>query len=321
MNASRRLIVAMGAALAGWPTATRAWPDRPVRIIVGFQAGGSSDVVARILAEQLRPQLGGAAVLVDNKPGASGTLAAEAVLSARDGHSLIVLGDSLVTASLTNKSVRVRPLRDFRAISLICEGTLVVLASERAPFHDFAAFVAHVKAHPGEVNYVTAGLGSQQHLTAEYIFSALKLEMTHVPMRGGAQATQDLVGGQVEAAVLGLGPTLPHIRSGKLRALAVTAPARSPQLPDVPTLAELGVTGFAVSQWFGLGAPADTPEPTVNQLAQAVAKGLDDDAARRRLEEIGFAARWTSPAEFADKMRADEARWRRLIVERGLKLD
>jgi tripartite-type tricarboxylate transporter receptor subunit TctC len=181
--------------------------------------------------------------------------------------------------------------------------------------------VAHARAHPGKVNYVTAGLGSQQHLTAEYIFSTLKLELTHVPMRGGAQATQDLVGGQVEAAVLGLGPTLPHIRSGKLTALAVTAAARSPQLPDVPTLGELGLAGFSVSQWFGLGAPAAAPEPVVSQLAEAVAKALDDDGARRRLDEIGFVARWAGPAEFADKVRGEEARWRKLIEERGLKVD
>jgi tripartite-type tricarboxylate transporter receptor subunit TctC len=308
-------------AFAGWPAMALAWPDRTLRIVVGFQAGGGSDVVARLLAERLRPELGGATVIVENKPGAAGALAAEAVLTAHDGHSLLMLGDSLLTSSLTNKRIRYQPLRDFKPISLACEGPLVVLAAERAPFRDFASFVAYVRANPGKVNYVTAGLGGQQHLTAEYMAAALKLEMTHVPMRGGSQATQDLLGGQVEAAVLGVGPTLPHIRSGKMVALAVTSPTRYSALPDVPTLAELGVAGFSVMQWFGIAAPGDAPQPMIEQLARAMAKALDDDGARRRLDEIGYTAHWLGPAEFTDKVRTEEARWRKLIDERGLKIE
>ena len=321
MNASRRHVVIGAAALAGWPAIGLAWPDRTLRIVVGFQAGGGTDIIARLLAERLRPELGGATVIVENKPGAAGALAAEAVLAAHDGHSLLMLGDSLLTSSLTNKRVRYQPLRDFKPISLACEGPLVVLASERAPFRDFASFAAYVKANPGKVNYVTAGLGGQQHLTAEYLCAALKLEMTHVPMRGGSQATQDLLAGQVEAAILGMGPTLPHIRSGKMVALAVTAPVRYPALPDVPTLIELGVEDFTVMQWFGVAAPGDAPQPVVDQLARAMAKALDDAAARRRIDEIGYTTRWLGPAEFADKIRSEETRWRKLIEERGLKID
>jgi tripartite-type tricarboxylate transporter receptor subunit TctC len=266
VRTTRRRIVLSAAAFAGWPAAGFGWPERPLKIVVGFQAGGGSDVIARLLAERLRPQLGGATVIVENKPGAAGMLAAEAVLGAHDGHSLLMLSDSLLTSSLTNRRVRYQPLRDFKPVGLACEGPLVVLAAERAPFRDFASFVAYAQANPGKVNYVTAGLGGQQHLTAEYISAALKLQMTHVPMRGGSQATQDLLGGQVEAAVLGIGPTLPHIRSGKLVALAVTAPARAAALPDVPTLLEFGLEGFAVMQWFGLAAPTDATPQVVDQL-------------------------------------------------------
>ena len=145
--------------------------------------------------------------------------------------------------------------------------------------------------------------------------------MTHVPTRGGGQATNDLVGGQIEAAVLGLGPTLPHIRAGRLRALAVSTASRAPQLPDVPTLTERGVPDFAVGQWFGLVAPSDTPDAVVNQLAQAVRAALADQGIRRRYEEIGFAAQASTPDEFADKVRVEEARWKRLIDERGLKVE
>ena len=186
-----------------------AWPDRPVRIVVGFQAGGSSDVVSRIAAERLRGQLGGATIIVDNKPGAAGAIAADVVLGAHDGHTLLTFSDSLLTTALINKSVRYQPLRDFKMISLLCEGTLVLLAASNAPFRDFAEFVAYARANPGKITYASAGIGGHQHLTGEYISAALKIDLTHVPTRGGAQATTDLVGGQVDAAILGPGADPP----------------------------------------------------------------------------------------------------------------
>lgn len=316
-----RRILAASLLAASVASPALAWPDRPVRLIVGFQAGGSSDVIARLLAERLRSELGGTTIIVENKPGAAGAIAAEAMLAAHDAHSLLIFSDTFLTASLVNKSVRFRPLRDFKLISMVCEGPLVLLAGPTAPFRDFREFVSYARANPGKVNYASSGIGGQQHLTGEYISAALKLEMTHVPTRGGAQATNDLVGGQIEAAVLGLGPTLPHIRAGRLKALAVSTGSRAPQLPDVPTLTELGVPDFAVGQWFGLVAPSDTPDAVVNQLAQAVRAALADETIRRRYEEIGFAAQASTPDEYAAKVRAEEARWKRLIDERGLKVE
>jgi tripartite-type tricarboxylate transporter receptor subunit TctC len=323
-HAKRIVAASLLAAAVLLPAHTRAahaWPDRPIRLVVGFQAGGSSDVSARLLAERLRPELGGAAIIVENKPGAAGSLAADAVLGARDGHSLLMFGDSFLTASLINKSVRFRPLRDFKMVSLVCEGPLVLLAGPSAPFHDFQEFVRYAKANPGKVNYGSSGIGGAQHLTGEYIAAALQLQLTHVPTRGGGPTTNDLVSGQIETAVLGLGPTLAHIRAGRLKALAVSTGSRDAQLPDVPTLAEVGVPDFAVSQWYGLVAPGDVPDAVVNQLAQAVRAALADQGTRRRYEEIGFAARASTPAELTEKVRADEARWKRLIEERGLKIE
>jgi tripartite-type tricarboxylate transporter receptor subunit TctC len=317
---ARSLAVALLLALAVALPAL-AWPDRQVRIIVGFQAGGSSDVVTRLAADRLRGQLGGATIIVENKPGAAGAIAADAVLAAHDGHTLLTFSDSLLTSALINKTVRYQPLRDFRMVSLLCEGTLVLLASPEAPFHDFKEFVAYARANPGKISYASAGIGGHQHLTGEYISAALKIELTHVPTRGGSQATTDLVGGQVDAAILGLGATLPHIRSGKARALAVTAASRVSQLPDVPTLIELGLTGFSADQWFGLAGPADMPPAVVDQLAKAVAAGLDDDGVRRRYDEIGFLAKTTTPAEFTEKVRSQEALWRKLIADRNLKIE
>jgi tripartite-type tricarboxylate transporter receptor subunit TctC len=316
----RSIVVACVVAIA-FSLPVLAWPDRPVRIVVGFQAGGSSDVVTRIAAERLRGQFGGATIIVDNKPGAAGAIAADAVLGARDGHTLLTFSDSLLTTALINKSVRYQPLRDFRMISLLCEGTLVLLAAPNAPFRDFAEFVAYARANPGKITYASAGIGGHQHLTGEYISAALKIELTHVPTRGGAQATTDLVGGQVDAAILGLGPTLPHIRAGKARALAVTQAARVPQLPDVPTLIELGLAGFTADQWFGLAGPADMPPAVIDQLARAIAAALDDDAVRRRYDEVGFVTKPSTPAEFSEKVRSQEALWRKLIAERNLKIE
>jgi tripartite-type tricarboxylate transporter receptor subunit TctC len=298
-----------------------AWPDRPVRIVVGFQAGGSSDVVARLLAERLRLQFEGANFIVDNKPGASGAIAAEAVLNSHDAHTFLVFSDSYVTASLTNKAVRFRPQRDFRMISAMCEGPLVVLGTPGSPFRTFGEWVDYARANPGKLNYATAGVGGQQHLTAEYIAATLKLDMVHIPLRGGGPAVNDLLSGQVESGVLGLGPTLPHLRSGRLRALAVSTASRVPQLPDVPTLIEAGLPGFSTAQWFGLAAPHDTPDAVVDGLAQAMARALDDEAIRRRFDEIGFAVQTSTPAALTAKVSTEEARWKELIEERGLRFD
>jgi tripartite-type tricarboxylate transporter receptor subunit TctC len=321
MLANAKHVVAASLIAAAIAFPALAWPDRPVRLVVGFQAGGSSDSIGRLLAERLRPQLGGTAIIVENKPGAAGAIAADAVLGARDGHTLLVFGDSFLTSSLVNKSVRFRPLRDFKMVSLACEGPLVLLAGPSAPFRDFKEFVSYAKANPGKVNYGSAGIGGQQHLAGEYISAALKVELTHVPTRGGAQATNDLVGGQIEAAVLGLGPTLAHIRAGKLNALAVTTASRAPQLPDVPTLMELGLADFVVVQWFGIVAPGDLPDPIVDQLSKAIGLALAEDSLRRRFDELGFSAVASTPDEFTARVRAEEGRWARLIRERGLKVD
>ena len=167
LASAKRVVAASLIAAAACPALAfpaLGWPDRPVRLVVGFQAGGGADSIGRLLGERLRPQLRGTAIIVENKPGAAGSIAADAVLGAHDGHTLLVFGDSFLTASLVNKSVRFRPLRDFKMVSLVCEGPLVLLAGPTAPFRDFKEFVSYAKAHPGKVNYGSAGIGGQQHL-------------------------------------------------------------------------------------------------------------------------------------------------------------
>lgn len=298
-----------------------AWPDRPVRLIVGFQAGGSTDVVARLIADRLRAQFQGASFIVENRPGANGMIAANVMMSAHDGHTLLVAGDSYVVAPELSESVKVHPLTDFKMISTLCEGTVILLAPPSAPFKTFAEMVSYARANPGKISYVSSGIGNPQHLVGEYLSSALKIDMVHVPSRGGGQAVNDLVGGQMPLGILGLGPTLSHVKSGGLIPLAVTVGQRVPQLPDVPTLAELGVKDFVVGQWFGLVGPADMPDSVAEQLSKAVAAALEDPAVRKRYEEIGFAAGASTPAELRAKMEHDATMWRKVIRDRNIKID
>lgn len=308
------LLTALGAA------PTFAWPDKPVRIVVGFQAGGSTDVVARIIAEKLRSHFAGSSFVVENKPGANGQIAAGVVLNANDNHTLLIMGDGAVISPLISKSQK-NTLPDLKPISMLCEGTVVILAPPSSPFQDFAGFVAYARANPNKISYVSSGIGNPQHLVGEYLAGELKLDMVHVPSRGGGQAVTELVGGQMQLGILGLGPTLPHIKSGALRALAVTVDKRMPQLPDTPTLAEVGIKDFTVSQWFGLAAPKTMPDAVVNQISAAVAAALDDLAVRQRYDEVGFAARASTPAEFTERLRVEGIKWKNLIDARGLKVD
>lgn len=298
-----------------------AWPDRPVRLLVGFQAGGSSDLIARMLAERLRAQFGGISFIVENKPGANGMIAAELMRSANDGHTLMIAGDGYIVAPHLSASTRVFPLTDFKMISAICEGTIILLGAPNAPFKTFDEMVGYARANPGKVNYVSSGIGNPQHLVGEYLSGELKIEMVHVPSRGGGQAVNDLVSGQLPLGILGLGPTLSHIRSGTLKPLAVTVGQRISQLPEVPTLGELGVKDFVVSQWFSLVGPADMPDAIADQLSKAVAAALDDPAVRQRFNEIGFTAGASTPAGLREKMVHDDTMWQKVVKARGLKID
>jgi len=310
------VLLIIGAAL---PAA--AWPDRPVRLVVGFQAGGSTDVVARLLADRLRQQFPGSSFIVDNKPGANGAIAAGVMLNAHDGHTLLIAGDSYVVAPQLSSSVHVHPLTDFKMISMLCQGTIVMLAAPNATFKTFTQMVDYARANPGKISYVSSGIGNPQHLVGEYLSSALKLDMVHVPSRGGGQAVNDLVGGQMPLGILGLGPTLSQVKSGGLTPLAVTVDKRVSQLPDVPTLGELGVKDFVVAQWFSLVGPSDMPDTVVEQLSKAVAAALDDPAVRQRYEEIGFTAGASTPEALRQKMEHDDVMWRKVIEERHIKLE
>lgn len=299
-----------------------AWPDRPVRILVGFQAGGSTDIVARLLADRLRTELKGSSFIVENRPGANGMIAANLMMGAHDGgHTLLIAGDSYIVAPELSSNVRVHPLTDFKMISTLCEGTVILLAASNAPFKTFPEMVAYARANPGKISYVSSGLGNPQHLTGEFLSGALNLDMVHVPSRGGGQAVNDLVGGQMPLGILGLGPTLGYIKSGALIPIAVTVGKRLPQLPDVPTLTELGVNGLVFGQWFSLVGPSDMPDAAASQLSKAVDAALGDPALRQKLDDIGFVAGASTPEQLRTKMEHDAVMWKKVIQDRRIKID
>ena len=298
-----------------------AWPDRPVRLIVGFQAGGSTDVVARLVADRLRAEFKGASFIVENRPGANGMIGANLMMSAHDGHTLLIAGDSYIVAPELSSNVKVHPLTDFKMISALCEGTVILLAASNAPFKTFPEMVSYARANPGKISYVSSGIGNPQHLVGEYLSSALKLDMVHVPSRGGGQAVNDLVGGQMPLGILGLGPTLGYVKSGRLVPLAVTVGKRLPQLPDVPTLTEFGLTDLVFGQWFSLVGPSDMPDAVAEQLSKAVAAALDDPALRQKLDDIGFVAGASTPEQLHAKMEHDGVMWRKVIRDRNIKIE
>jgi tripartite-type tricarboxylate transporter receptor subunit TctC len=298
-----------------------AWPDRPVRLIVGFQAGGSTDVVARLIADRLRAEFKGASFIVENRPGANGMIGANLMMGAHDGHTLLIAGDSYIVAQELSSSVKVHPLTDFKMISALCEGTVILLAAPNAPFKTFAEMVGYARANPGKISYVSSGVGNPQHLVGEYLSSALTLDMVHVPSRGGGQAVNDLVGGQMPLGILGLGPTLGHVKAGRLTPLAVTVGKRLPQLPDVPTLTELGLPDLVFGQWFSLVGPSDMPDAVAERLSKALAVALEDPAIRQKLDEIGFIAGASTPAELRAKMEHDGLMWRKVIRDRNIKIE
>jgi tripartite-type tricarboxylate transporter receptor subunit TctC len=298
-----------------------AWPDKPIRIIVPGQAGGSFDIIARMLGEELRPHLGNTQVAVDNRPGDTGEVAAAAAVEAKDDHTFLIMSDDFVTSSLASKSARFQPLRDVKTVSTVGEGALVFLAGPTAPFKTFAELVEYARANPGKLAYASVGEGSVSHLTARLAFADLKLDLKHVDSRGAGGVINDLIDGKLQLAVVGIGPASREVQSGKLKALAVSSPARIPAMQGAPTLVELGLPAFSIVNHAGIVAPPNTPDAVVDQFAKAIAAALTDEGLRKRFAENGATARSSTPAQYDAELLATSRFWKALIEERGLSVD
>ncbi|MCO6418339.1 tripartite tricarboxylate transporter substrate binding protein [Siccirubricoccus sp. KC 17139] len=325
MRLSRRalMLAPLGAsALLARPALAQAtWPERPLRLIVPFPAGSTPDTAGRAVATHLGQVLGQPCV-VENKAGAGGNIGTEAVAKATDGHTIgVSINGPLSTAPSLYPNLGYDPAKDLAPISLLLRGAQILVVHPDVPGRDFAGFVAHAKANPGKLAFGSVGSGSGSHLAMADIMARTGIEMLHVPYRGFPPAVVDLIAGRIQALVLIGAGILPQLQAGQVRALAVTAEARLPQAPEVPTLAEVGLPDAASYAWNGLIGPASMPAERVERLSEETRKALAVPATRAALEGQGFEVLGSTPAEFARTMAAERARWGGLIARLGIKAE
>lgn len=320
----RRHFIAAGAGLALAPMAglaQDAYPSRPVKLVVPFPPGGPTDIMGRTAAKAIGEALGQSFV-VENKAGAGGNIGTDAVAKAApDGYTIGLSAiSSLAIAPHLYSKVPFDVEKDFAPISLVGTTPCAIVINPSAPFSDLKGLVAYAKANPGKLGYATSGIGTSNHLATELLQSVAGIELMNVPYKGSSQIVPDLLSGTVLMSMeSSLATTLQHIRSGKLKALAVTSPTRSRALPDVPTVAESGYPGFEVETWFGLIAPAGTPPAIVQKLHDAWAKGAKTAEAQTAFDNISGNLRATSPQDFAAFIKAENQRWGTLIRKLDIK--
>jgi len=300
----------------------QSYPSKPVRIIVGYTPGGSNDVLARVVAKHLQDAWHQPFV-VENKPGASGQIGAEAAAKAPpDGYTLVVIPNDVLTVQPNlYAKVPYDPVKDFEPIATLGTVPIALVVNETSPFKSVSDLVAAAKAKPGSLTFASSGAGGPQHMSAEMFMLLTGIKMVHVPYKGNAPALTDVLGGQVDVLFSPINSALPHIRAGKLRALAVANDQRVPSLPDVPTLAEAGVPGYKSEIWIGLFAPARTPQDIIDKIAAEVARMQAQGDVRQQLAGQGIDPLGNSPAQVSNLIKADLARWAKVIKETGVKVD
>ena len=300
----------------------QSFPARPIRIVIPLPPGGVTDGMARFIAQKMQ-ETWGQPVVPENRPGASHFIAAEHVAkSAPDGHTILFANHATLAmnAGLFEK-LPYDPLRDFTAVSLVVSSANVLMAHPSVAARDVRELVALAKAQPGKINYGSQGQGSSGHIGIAMLAHQAGISLVHVPYKGPAPATQDLIGGQVQLLFDTVFSQLANIRAGKLKAIAVSTLQRDPLLPDVPTVAEQGFAGFEVVPWFGLVAPAGTPREVVAKLNAEVVRILQDEAQRKRLTDLGLTVVASTPEAFQKHINDEHAKWTRLIRELGIRAD
>jgi len=318
------LVAFLALALAGTGGAAaqdRDYPVRPVRWVVGFPAGGSTDIVARILGAWLQERLG-QPFLVENRPGAGSNIAAEmAVNAAADGYTLLsVTSANAINATVNRKTLSFDILTQIAPVAGLARGPNVLVVHPSIPATTVAEFVAYAKARPGRLNMGTPGVATTGHMAGELFKAMAGIDLVHVPYRGSAPAVTDLIAGQVQMMVDAMVTTLPHIQSGKLRALAVTTATRSEALPNVPTIAET-VPGYEAVIWYGVGVPQGTPAGIIGRLNREINAGLASTKIKSQLAELGVTPITSSPPEFGAFVKAEIDKWEKVIRVSGTKVD
>jgi tripartite-type tricarboxylate transporter receptor subunit TctC len=316
----KKLILVL-ASLAAGAALAQDFPSRPIRVVVPYSAGGSSDGPMRVIAQEMSKQLG-QQMVVENKPGQGAMLgSADVVKAPPDGYTLLLASNpNAISASLYSKLTH-DPVEDFAPISLLASEQAVLLVHPSVPAKSLREFIAYVKQRPGKVDYSSSGNGSAQHLFMAMFASQAGIEMNHIPYKGSAQAVTDLLGGQVSAAMPGLAAMRGHIREGKARALAVTGAKRASAAPEIPTMMEQGMKDYELYVWMGMLAPKGTPAPLIERLHREFVSALRAPAVKTFMDGAAIEAVGSTPAEFGRFFREEKVRWAKVIKETGARVD
>ncbi len=300
--------------------AAQNYPSKPVRFVVPFAPGGSTDTLARSMSQKLSDSLG-QQVVVDNRPGANGDIGMQIVARApADGYTIVLgyIANLGIGPSLYDK-MPYDPVKDFAPITQVAVASNILVVHPSVPAKDFREFIAYAKANPKKVNFASAGVASVGHLTGELLNELAGMDMVHVPYKGSGQAISDLVGGHVKVMISGMASTLPHVRSGKLRALVTTGMKRTPATQDVPTIAESGFPKFEATSWFGVLAPAKTPRPVISRLNTEIARTLQQPEVVQRLHAVGFEIVTGTPEAFSAYIKSEIKKWEKVVKASGAK--
>lgn len=320
LSVSRNIVLTMGVVLsftASNLSQAQSWPDKPVKLVIPFAAGGTTDILGRILAQQMGTVLG-QNVIVENKSGAGGNIGAEAVAnSPPNGYTLMLASGSMMTVNpYLYKKMPINYATDFTYITGIAGGPMVVSVSPNLPANNLKEFIALAKTK--ELTFGSAGIGSQVHMAGENLTYAAGVNATHIPYKGEAPAINDLISGQIDFMVGNLPAAAGFVKSGAIKALAVTSSKRVPQLPDVPTISEAGIPGFINLGWYALAAPSGTPKAITDKIYAAAQKALESEAMRKSLELNGLTPIYTNPKELEAQIKTESANWERIIKARNI---
>lgn len=322
MLISRRLLLAVAAGTLTTTAFAQAWPQKPIRLVVPFPPGGGTDTIAREISHQVT-QATGWVFVIDNKPGAGGNIGVDNVAkSAPDGHSLVVGQTSNLAINPTlYAKLPYDPTKDLAPVTLLASAPMLLVTGTGTPYKSMADAIKDAKARPSSVNFASAGNGTVAHLAGELLQKAARVKFQHVPYRGAAAASTDVIGNRVELYMSSVPTLLGHIRSEKLRPLAITSSKRSEDLPDVPTLAELGYKDINVDTWFGLLTPAGTPKDIVDKLNAEFNKALQNPQLRKKLNNEGAEPFGSTPEKFAALIKEEIPRWGLVVKESGARID
>lgn len=317
----RLLVLAAALFAAALPSLAQTWPNRTVKIIVPFPAGGPTDVLTRVLAEKMGGQLG-QPVVVENKPGAGGSIGADFVAkSPADGYTLVMATTSTHSIGPNLGKIAYDPVKDFTPIVWVGNATNILVVSNHVPAANVQELIALARKDPGKLNYATSGIGTISHLTSELFANMAGVKLTHVPYKGTQQSIPDMMSGQVAILFDNVMTAQPNIKAGKVKGIAISSSARSPLVPDLPTVAESGLPGFQSLVWFGLLGPANTPKVVVDRVNAEMNRALQLPDIQARFTQMGFEPAGGTAADFAQAIQRDSQKWSKVIKDAGVKAE